>query len=198
MQRVAFVLGWASAFLGVRTGAAADNVPEPARTGTAGKPAPTPKPLVHGATDITSLPKHRPIIWKMDVLDGPPFDLSAHRGKVVFINIFATWCGPCRLEQPAVVAFAKAHPDDTVVIGMDYEEWDDKVRAYRKTFAIPYPIAMDRRGTVLRGVYKGDEMIFPMTMVFHPAGTLSSAWAGNASREWLESEREAALSDPAT
>ncbi len=183
MHRVSFAIGWVAAFLAVQAGARAT-----------GKPEPTPKPHVHGPNGVTSLPVHRPIAWKMEVLDGPPFDLSAYRGKAVFVNIFATWCGPCRAEQPGLVAFANAHVDDTVVVGMNYEEFDGDVRAYRKTFEIPYPIAMDRRGDLL-GVYKGGRMMFPMTIVFHPDGTLSCAWTGDASREWFESEREAALAD---
>ncbi len=129
---------------------------------------------VRGPSSVTSLPEHRPIGWKMEVLDGPPFDLSADRGKVVFVNIFATWCGPCRHEQPTVVAFANAHQDDTIVVGMNYKELDDKVREYRKKFDIPYPIGMDRRGNILRGVYKGGDMVFPMTIVFRPDGTLAA------------------------
>jgi len=186
MRRASFVIGWATAFLAARAVASADDAsPPPASS----------KPHVHGPNGVTSLPEHRAIGWKMDVLDGPPFDLNVYRGKVVFINIFATWCGPCREEQPAVVAFANAHADDTVVVGMNYEEQDDKVREYREKFEIPYPIAMDRAGKILRGVYKGDHMMFPMTIVFRPDGTLSCAWAGDRNREWLEREREAALAD---
>ena len=86
-----------------------------------------------------------------ETLDGPRFRLEAYRGKVVFLNVFATWCPPCRAEQPDVVAFAAAHPDDTAVIGIDVREEDNTVRAYRKKFAIPYPIAMDRHEEGTRG-----------------------------------------------
>jgi thiol-disulfide isomerase/thioredoxin len=209
MHRVSFFTGSAAAFLAVRFGASADDTsppaspqPPPAQTPPpqpasppSGKSKPTRKPHVHGPNGVTSLPEHRPIGWKMDVLDGPPFDLNACRGKVVFVNIFATWCASCRAEQPTVVAFARAHADDTIIVGMNYEELDDKVREYRKTFDIPYPIAMDRAGKILRGVYKGDHMMFPMTIVFRPDGTLSCAWAGDADRAWFERERHAALAD---
>jgi len=198
-----FVSVWAAALFGmVRSRAGADDVvqvpsPLPSPSTSPGPAASKgAKAHVHGPNGITSLPEHRPIGWKMEVLDGPPFDLNAYRGKVVFINIFATWCGPCNKEQPGLVAFARAHPDDTVVVGMDYTEIDDKVREYRKKFDIPYPIAMDRRGNILRGVYKGGDMAFPMTIVFRPDGTLSCAWEGNASPAFFEREREYALSDP--
>lgn len=198
------MMGWVAAFLaggGVASAgdvpAAIDPSPSPAAAtpspAPSAKPKPTPKPHVHGPNGVTSLPEHRPIAWKMDVLDGPPFDLTAYRGKVVFVNIFATWCGPCRKEQPGVVTFSAEHPDDTVVIGMNYREEDNDVRAYRAKFGITYPIAMDRYGKILAGVYKGDRIVFPMTIVFRPDGTLSCAWAGDRNLAWLERERDAAL-----
>ena len=131
----------------------------------------------------------------MDVLDGPPFQLSAYRGKVVFVNVFATWCGPCDAEQPGVVAFARAHADDTVMIGVDVREEDDDVRRYRKKYAIRYPIAMDRYDKRVRGIYREGKMVFPTTIVFKPDGTLSCAWAGTADRDWFEYERKVALGE---
>src|SRR6202043_4086364 len=88
----------------------------------AAMPKPSPPPHVHSANGVVRLPEGRPLEWEENVLDGPRFRLSAYRGKVVFINIFATWCGPCNNEQPDLVAFARAHPDDTAVIGMDDAE----------------------------------------------------------------------------
>jgi thiol-disulfide isomerase/thioredoxin len=185
MHRTCFVMGSVAAFLARASVASADDVPAPAKG--------TPKPR---ASDVTSLPEHRPIAWKMDVLDGQPFDLAAYRGKVVFVNIFATWCATCRAEQPAVVTFSEQHPD-TIVIGMNYKEQDSDVRAYRKAFDIAYPIAMDRRGTLLPAVYKDERVQLPMTIVFRPDGTVSAAWAGDRTLAWLERERDAALAGPA-
>ena len=133
------------------------------------------------------------IEWTSEVLDGPEFKLSAYRGMVVFVNVFATWCGPCRIEQPRLVAFARAHADDTAVIGVDVKEEDNDVRSYRKKYEIPYPIAMDRFDRKVRSIYREGRMVFPTTIVFRPDGTLSCAWAGDVNREWFEYEREVAL-----
>ncbi len=126
-------------------------------------------------------------------LDGPPWSLAEHRGQILLINYWATWCGPCREEQPVVVAFARAHPDDTAVIGIDVHEEDNDVRAYRKKFEIPYPIAMHRGRSTVPAIFKNDSLIYPTTLVFRPDGTLSCAWSGGRSRAGFEAEREYAL-----
>jgi len=161
--------------------------------GRPAEPGATQKPHVHGANGVVLLPEHRLIEWQLEELDGPEFRLSSYRGMVAFVHVFATWCGPCRSEQPAVVTFASAHPEDTVVIGVDVGEEDNTVRAYRKQFGIAYPIAMDRYDKKVRSIYRQGRMTFPTTIVFRPDGMLSCAWAGEASREWFEYERRVAL-----
>ncbi|MBV8580176.1 MAG: TlpA family protein disulfide reductase [Candidatus Eremiobacteraeota bacterium] len=140
------------------------------------------------------LPEHRVLDWTLEVLDGPEFRLSAYRGKAVFVNIFASWCPPCRREQPTVVEFARAHADDgdTVVIGLDAHEEDDTVRAYRKKFAISYPIAMDRKRQLF-GLFPDHDIKLPTTIVFRADGMLSCAWLDEITRDQLEDERLAAL-----
>ena len=194
ISRVHFVLGAASALAAAPVVARGDEITPTPAPSPAASPAPRMfKNHVHGANGVTRIPEHRPVEWKMEVLDGPEFRLSAYRGKVVFANVFATWCPPCRAEQPAVVAFARAHADDTAVIGVDVDEPDNVVRAYRKTFEIPYPIAMHRSRVTVPAVFKDDSVIFPITLVFRRDGRLSCAWGGDRPREWFEVEREFAL-----
>jgi thiol-disulfide isomerase/thioredoxin len=200
IQRVHFIGGAAALLGGIPAFARGD---EPAAEPSAPPEAPTAaataspkkakKPHVHGPNGVVTLPEHRPIEWTLDVLDGPEFRLSAYRGMVVFVNVFATWCEPCQDEQPQLVAFARAHADDTAVIGVDVKEEDNYVRKYRKQFDIPYPIAMDRYNKKVRSIYNDGRMVFPTTIVFRPDGTLSCAWAGDRKRAWFEYERKVAL-----
>jgi len=204
ISRVHFVLGAASSLAMLPATVRGDEVtPEPSADQTPSpapsqRPSPTPQashtPHVHGSNGITRIPEHRVVEWKMEVLDGPEFRLSAYRGKVVFVNLFATWCGPCNVEQPVVVAFANAHADDTAVVGVDFQEEDNDVRAYRKKFAISYPIAMHRSRFTVPAIFNDRTLIYPTTLVFRADGTLSCAWMGDASRGWFEAERKYALS----
>ena len=100
-------------------------------------------------------------------------------------------------EQPELVAFAVAHAVDTALIGIDMWEPDNDVRAYRKRFSVPYPIAMNRSRLTVPSVFHA-QVTFPTTIVFRPDGTLSCAWQGTKNRAWYEAEREYALGPPDT
>jgi thiol-disulfide isomerase/thioredoxin len=76
-------------------------------------------------------------------MDGNTVSLAAVRGKVVLLNFWATWCGPCRMEVPDLVELQKKYPERLQVIGLvvDDEE-QEAVRAFAKRYSINYPIAM--------------------------------------------------------
>ncbi len=91
----------------------------------------------HHGLNGALLPSDKAINLRQEVLDGPDFVLQDHRGKVVAMNFFAAWCPPCAEEQPEVVTFAAALPDDMVLVSVDVGERDDKIRAWRKSTASP-------------------------------------------------------------
>jgi peroxiredoxin len=82
-------------------------------------------------------------------LNGQTFDLARMRGKVVIVNFWATWCGPCRVEMPALDAFYRGFRDrGLVLIGISVDRWADrgKVMAVMKPFA--YPAAMSSEAAI--------------------------------------------------
>jgi len=77
---------------------------------------------------------------KGTTLDGKAFDLSALKGHVVVLNLWATWCGPCREEMPLLDAFAKQHAaEGLVLVGLDEDAKGDadKVKAAMAPFSYP-------------------------------------------------------------
>ncbi|HZO94008.1 MAG TPA: TlpA disulfide reductase family protein [Candidatus Baltobacteraceae bacterium] len=218
MRRVSFVTGAAACAAAVPGAASALGATDPSPQPSA-SPSPRAEPTespfmtatpppggfrdpggklhVHGRNGVVRIADEVPVEWKMEVLDGPEFVLSSYRGRVVVVNIFATWCGPCAFEIPEMIAFAARHADDTSVVGVDYHDEDDTVRKFRKKYAIPYPIAMDRSGRLVPGIMTSDELFFPVTIVFRPDGMLSCAWKGIRPMAWLEAERFAALATAA-
>jgi thiol-disulfide isomerase/thioredoxin len=76
-------------------------------------------------------------------IDGGTVNLAAMRGKVVLLNFWATWCGPCRMEVPDLVELQKKYQDRLQVIGSVIDDTDeDAVRKFAKRYSINYPVAM--------------------------------------------------------
>jgi thiol-disulfide isomerase/thioredoxin len=74
-------------------------------------------------------------------IDGGTVNLAAARGKVVLLNFWATWCGPCRMEVPDLVELQKKYQDRLQVIGLVVDDADeDAVRKFAKRYAINYEL----------------------------------------------------------
>jgi thiol-disulfide isomerase/thioredoxin len=82
-------------------------------------------------------------LFALKGLDGESVNLAGARGKVVLLNFWATWCGPCRMEVPDLVALQKKYKDRLQVIGLIIDDTDeDAIRAFAKGYGINYPIAI--------------------------------------------------------
>ena len=89
--------------------------------------------------------------YQATLLDGKPFDLAAERGRnVVFLNLWATWCGPCRFEIPELEKMhAKYAARGFEVVGVSVDEGGaEAVKPFAKEQTIGYPIALDPSGKI--------------------------------------------------
>lgn len=83
-------------------------------------------------------------------LQGKDLSLADYRGKVVVINVWGSWCPPCRKEAPALAAASHTTKDTAQFIGIDVKDNDPApARAYVRTFDVPYPSLYDPTGAQL-------------------------------------------------
>jgi cytochrome c biogenesis protein CcmG/thiol:disulfide interchange protein DsbE len=81
--------------------------------------------------------------FKLKDFSGKEFSLADSRGKVVLLNFWATWCGPCRAEIPTLVKLQERYKDQLQIIGLVVDEdEEDPVRQVVKAEGINYPVAM--------------------------------------------------------
>jgi thiol-disulfide isomerase/thioredoxin len=150
-------------------------------------PVEPPKPPPsEGCVNPGKVPLDRPLGLKLRVLDGPDLHLESLHGNAVWLNFFATWCGPCHREMPDIVALANRRYDEGLrVVGIDVGEDDDRVRAFRKKYGIKFPIAMDNNS----GVFTALKLFYyPTSMFLKPSGRLACIRRGSLSASEMSSE----------
>ena len=79
---------------------------------------------------------------KITSLDGKPLTLADLHGKVVFLNFWATWCGPCRAEIPDLIALQDRYKDRLQIIGLNVDDEEADIQKYATEMGINYPVAM--------------------------------------------------------
>lgn len=83
-------------------------------------------------------------------LDGESFSLTQLAGDVVVINVWGSWCAPCRAETPDLVRLANEDADRGVrFVGINTRDNPAAAKAFVRTFKVPYPSVVDAEGQVL-------------------------------------------------
>ena len=80
--------------------------------------------------------------FTLKLTDGKDIKLSDHKGKIVIIDFWATWCPPCRRAIPDLIDIQKTYQENVVIIGISLDtETKDDVVPFVKYFGINYPVA---------------------------------------------------------
>jgi cytochrome c biogenesis protein CcmG, thiol:disulfide interchange protein DsbE len=80
----------------------------------------------------------------LEDLSGAPLSSKVLRGKPLYINVFATWCPPCRIELPEIVRSFAKYKTKVAFLGVDEQEPAGKIEPFRRQMGIRYPIAIDQ------------------------------------------------------
>lgn len=103
-------------------------------------------------------------------LQGDGFSSADHAGRVLVVNFWATWCGPCREEQPALSAVeAEQGEDGAVFVGVNYRDDAEAARAYLDEFDVAYASLEDPSGSI---AHRFGVPYLPATVVVDATGEL--------------------------
>jgi thiol-disulfide isomerase/thioredoxin len=130
-----------------------------------------------------------PIDFELSDLSGKKVKLSSLKGKVVFLNFWATWCGPCRSEMPSMQRmYQKLQVEGLEILAVDLMEEKSLVVKFAKELSLKFPILLDSAGAV--GAQYNARAI-PTTYLFDRKGFIFARAVG--AREWDSAEMLATL-----
>jgi cytochrome c biogenesis protein CcmG, thiol:disulfide interchange protein DsbE len=115
--------------------------------------------------------------FTVPILDGDDFSLAAHvtdDGRPVMLNLWASWCLPCREEMPAIDAAAVRHPG-VLFIGVAVQDGRAQAAAFADEIGVDYPLGFDEDGTVDAG-YR--PLGLPATYIISGDGVLLEEFYG--------------------
>ena len=110
-------------------------------------------------------------------LDGHDVDLSSLKGRVVLVNVWATWCAPCRAEMPMLDAFYRSHRDEGfVLLGLSADRTRDRKEVERVMSAFSYPSGMlaDAKPNGL-----GEARSLPLSVIVDKVGVIKAVFGAD-------------------
>jgi thiol-disulfide isomerase/thioredoxin len=131
--------------------------------------------------------------FRLSALDGKPLTLAALQGKVIFLNFWATWCGPCRAEIPDLIAIQDRYKDRLQIIGLNVDDEEADIQKYVEEMGINYPVAMASND--LRIQYGGIPAL-PTSFVLDTEGRVVQKHVGLWNPAVYETEIRALLGMP--
>jgi thiol-disulfide isomerase/thioredoxin len=119
--------------------------------------------------------------------DGETGSLADYEGRWVLINVWASWCGPCRDEAPALRAFHREHAgDDFEILGIDTQETGEGGLEFVDEFGLTYPQLHDGDGAYAKDDLKTTGV--PESFLVDPKGDLALAIPGAITAEQLDQQ----------
>ncbi|MDR1374449.1 MAG: TlpA family protein disulfide reductase [Treponema sp.] len=126
--------------------------------------------------------------FSLPLIDGTNIRLTELKGKVVFLNFWATWCGPCRAEMPSMEVLYRRYRDQGLeILAINVQEDRETAAAFMDRFRLSFPAALDNGGVSRRyGI-----AAFPTTYIIDREGLIISRIVGSI--DWDTPEIAAAF-----
>lgn len=122
--------------------------------------------------------------FTLSSLDGSQISLSDYKGQVVLVNLWATWCPPCKAEMPTINAFYETHRDDGfVVLAVNSQEGVTTVKDFIQTNGFSFPVLLDTHGEVMD---RYRVRALPTSFIIDRNGTIQHIQSGEISTQQLQ------------
>lgn len=123
----------------------------------------------------------------LGTLDGGTATLAQFEGRPILIEVWATWCGPCRVEIPHLIELQQQYGDDLVVLGVSIDDPAEKLKPYATEMKVNYPLLVGNGRQDFQDAY-GPFWGIPVTVFVGRDGLIHKKHSGIASKEQFEHE----------
>jgi thiol-disulfide isomerase/thioredoxin len=130
--------------------------------------------------------------FKLKDMHGVDVRLDSFKGKVILINFWATWCGPCKAEIPSLVELQEKYADDLVVLGFSVDDPAEKMKPYAEEYKVNYPLLVGNGREDVQNAF-GPLLGIPVTVIIGRDGIIAKKHTGIATKEQFEREIKALL-----
>ena len=130
--------------------------------------------------------------FTMKDLDGQDVSLTSFKGKVILLNFWATWCGPCKAEIPGFVELQNTYRNDLVVVGYSVDDTAPQARAFANEYKMNYPILLGDGREDVQDAF-GPIWGIPASFLISREGKVCKKHLGIAPKALFEKEIKALL-----
>jgi thiol-disulfide isomerase/thioredoxin len=142
--------------------------------------------------DAAAVGKPARLEFTLKDMNGVDVKLESFKGKVILLNFWATWCGPCKAEIPLLVELQEKYPDDLVVLGFSVDDPAEKMKPYAEEYKVNYPLLVGNGREDVQNAF-GPLLGIPVSVIIDRDGIIAKKHTGIATKEQFEQEIKALL-----
>src|SRR6185436_3215758 len=144
------------------------------------------------AISALAVGKPAPLQFTMQDMNGVDVKLASFKGKVILLNFWATWCGPCQEEIPSLVELQQHYGDQLVILGVSIDDPLSKLKPYATKMHMNYPVLVGKDRQDVQDAY-GPLFGIPVSVFVDRDGRVWKRHSGAASKDQFEREIKALL-----
>ncbi len=142
--------------------------------------------------DAAAVGKPARLDFQLKDMNGVDVKLDSFKGKVILLNFWATWCGPCKAEIPSLVELQEKYADDLVVLGFSVDDPAEKMKPYAEEYKVNYPLLVGNGREDVQNAF-GPLLGIPVSVIIGRDGIIAKKHTGIATKEQFEREIQALL-----